>query len=113
MHRTIIGTLFVLFAVIFSDMALAVAKDARVAFVRGTVTATDKSINLPRLLQRDSRVEVGEIIDTGPKGLVQLVFPDSSMLYIKANSSVKPVSYTHLTLPTMLAQCRSRWSRWN
>ena len=21
-----------------------------------------------------------------------------------------PVSYTHLTLPTMLAQCRSRWS---
>jgi hypothetical protein len=34
-------------------------------------------------------VEVGEIIDTGPKGLVQLVFPDSSMLYIKANSSVK------------------------
>jgi hypothetical protein len=70
-------------------MALAVAKDARVAFVRGTVTATEKSINVPRLLQRDSRVEVGEIIDTGPKGLVLLVFPDSSMLYIKANSSVK------------------------
>ena len=89
MHRTIIGTLFVLFAVIFSDMALAIARDARVAFVRGTVTATDKSINVPRLLQRDSRVEVGEIIDTGPKGLVQLVFPDSSMLYVKANSSVK------------------------
>ena len=82
MRRTITGTLFVLFAVIFSDMALAIAKDARVAFVRGTVTATDKSINLPRLLQRDSRVEVGEIFDTGPKGLVQLVFPDSSMLYI-------------------------------
>ena len=89
MRRTITGTLFVLFAVMFSDMALAVAKDARVAFARGTVTATDKSINVPRLLQRDSRVEVGEIIDTGPKGLVQLVFPDSSMLYIKANSSVK------------------------
>ena len=23
---------------------------------------------------------------------------------------LEPVSYTHLTLPTMLAQCRSRWS---
>ena len=23
---------------------------------------------------------------------------------------LRPVSYTHLTLPTMLAQCRSRWS---
>lgn len=89
MRRAITGTLFVFFAVIFSDMALAVAKDARVAFARGTVTATDESINVPRLLQRDSRVEVGEVIDTGPKGLVQLVFPDSSMLYIKANSTVK------------------------
>ena len=26
---------------------------------------------------------------------------------------VAPVSYTHLTLPTMLAQCRSRWSRYH
>ena len=24
-----------------------------------------------------------------------------------------PVSYTHLTLPTMLAQCRSRWSAYD
>lgn len=89
MNRAIAGTLLVLLATIFSSTALAVARDARVAFVRGTVTATDKSINVPRLLQRDSRVEVGEVIDTGPKGLVQLVFPDNSMLYIKANSSVK------------------------
>jgi len=89
MKRTIAGTLFILFAIIFSSTALAVARDARVAFVRGTVTATDQSINVPRLLQRDSRVDVGEVIDTGPKGLVQLVLPDNSMLYIKANSSVK------------------------
>lgn len=89
MYRTLTATLFVLFTIIFSSTALAVARDARVAFVRGTVTATDTSINVPRLLQRDSRVEVGEVVDTGPKGLVQLVFPDNSMLYIKANSSVK------------------------
>ena len=76
MNRAISGTLFALFAIVFSDMALAVAKDARVAFARGTVTATESTINVPRLLQRDSRVEVGEVIETGPKGLVQLVFPD-------------------------------------
>jgi len=89
MTKAITGTLLLLFAILFSSATLAVAKDARVAFVRGTVTATDQSINVPRLLQRDSRVEVGEVVDTGPKGLVQLVFPDNSMLYIKANSSVK------------------------
>ena len=89
MNRAISGTLFVLFTIVFSDMALAVAKDARVAFARGTVTATESTLNVPRLLQRDSRVEVGEVIETGPKGLVQLVFPDHSMLYIKANSIVK------------------------
>jgi len=89
MNRPIAGTLFVLLAIIFSNTAFAVAKDARVAFVRGTVTAIEPSINVPRLLQRDSRVDVGEVIDTGPKGLVQIVFPDSSMLYIKASSSVK------------------------
>jgi hypothetical protein len=89
MNRAIAGTLLVLLAIIISNFALAIGKEARVAFVRGTVTATDKSLNVPRLLQRDSRVEVGEVIDTGPKGLVQLVFPDNSMLYIKANSSVK------------------------
>ena len=29
---------------------------------------------------------------------------------ISAEEGAKPVSYTHLTLPTMLAQCSSRWS---
>jgi hypothetical protein len=89
MTRRITCTLFVLLTIFFSNTAFAIAKEARVAFVRGTVTATDPSIDVPRLLQRDSRVEVGEIINTGPKGLVQLVFPDNSMLYIKADSSVK------------------------
>ena len=30
--------------------------------------------------------------------------------YEKLGTPFKAVSYTHLTLPTMLAQCRSRWS---
>ena len=29
----------------------------------------------------------------------------------EATRDTAPVSYTHLTLPTMLAQCRSRWAR--
>jgi hypothetical protein len=89
MTRRIACTLFVLLTIFFSNTAFAIAREARVAFVRGTVTATDPSIDVPRLLQRDSRVEVGEVISTGPKGLVQIVFPDNSMLYIKADSSVK------------------------
>ena len=39
-----------------------------------------------------------------PKGVV----PD--MWHQTLREGVGAVSYTHLTLPTMLAQCRSRWS---
>jgi hypothetical protein len=89
MNKATTRLLVLFFAIIISNNVLAIAQDARAAFVRGTVTATDSSNNLSRLLQRDSRVEVGEVIETGPKGLIQIVFPDSSMLYIKANSAVK------------------------
>lgn len=74
---------------IFSGTVLAESNVARVAFLRGAVTATDEATGIPRLLQRDSRVEVGEVISTGPKALAQLVFPDNSMLYIKSDSAVK------------------------
>nr|WP_199163256.1 hypothetical protein [Elizabethkingia sp. ASV34] len=37
---------------------------------------------------------------------VRLSRPRSKMLLIMA----RPVSYTHLTLPTTVALCRSRWS---
>ena len=46
--------------------------------------------------------------------------PERPVIFTKADSALlnngkpffipDPVSYTHLTLPTMLAQCRSRWS---
>ena len=90
MKKEIAQTLFIIFiAFIFSGTVLAESNVARVAFLRGAVTATDDVTKVPRLLQRDSRVEVGEVISTGPKALVQLVFPDSSMLYIKSDSAVK------------------------
>ena len=34
---------------------------------------------------------------------------DISQLLLMNNALV-PVSYTHLTLPTMIIRCRSRWS---
>ena len=40
------------------------------------------------------------------------VFPPYLVLRMAWNRGINfgSVSYTHLTLPTMLAQCRSRWS---
>ncbi len=86
-HMRILFIALIVF--IFSGTVLAESNVARVAFLRGAVTATDEATGVPRLLQRDSRVEVGEVISTGPKALAQLVFPDNSMLYIKSDSVVK------------------------
>ena len=50
---------------------------------------------------------------TGPEGqtvrkvLIEEALEIASELYL----SVTPVSYTHLTLPTTLCMCRSRWWR--
>ena len=32
------------------------------------------------------------------------------LLYLAVTCSIRPVSYTHLTLPTRACRCRSRWS---
>ena len=59
---------------------------ARAALIRGQVTASDSTTT--RNLKRNDLIGVGETIKTGPKGLGQLVFPDRSMLYIKASSEL-------------------------
>jgi len=74
-------------------LLLAAAQQARVAFLRGEVTALDEASGARRTLARDSRVAPGEVIETGPKALAQIVFPDRSMLYIKASSRVKLEQY--------------------
>ena len=35
---------------------------------------------------------------------------DITSFYFKAEDGGKPVSYTHLTLPTKNSPCRSRWA---
>jgi len=72
-----------------AEEALGAGQNARVTFLRGEVFALDEPSGVRRALARDSHVEAGEIIETGPKALAQLVFPDRSMLYVKADSRVK------------------------
>jgi hypothetical protein len=62
---------------------------ARVLFLRGTVTATDEATKVPRLLRKNSRLETGDVVETGPKGLAKIVFPDKSLVFLKASSILK------------------------
>lgn len=91
-HRAL-GLLLTLALLLAAFPVWAESQSARVVMKRGAVTAVDDETLTPRLLRRDSRVEAGETIVTGPKGLVQLVFPDKSLLYIKADSKVKIEAY--------------------
>jgi hypothetical protein len=73
-------------------LAFAVQADdnrGRVMYLRGSVTALDGTTGVPRLLRADSHVRLGEIIETGPGSVVQIVFPDRSMLNVKSDSQVK------------------------
>ena len=64
----------------------------RVIYLRGSVTATNTH-GVPRLLRQDSRVKPGDEIETGPKAVIQLVFPDGAMLQIKRSSKVVIEAY--------------------
>ncbi|MGD2136828.1 MAG: FecR domain-containing protein [Gammaproteobacteria bacterium] len=65
----------------------------RVMYIRGSVTALDETTGVPRILRADSHVRLGEIIETGPKSVVQIVFPDRSMLHVKSETKVKVETY--------------------
>jgi len=92
-------TTFILMALILTVslllplQAVAKAQTAKVVFLRGNVTATDATTSSPRKLRRGSRVEVGETIRTTNKALAQLVFPDKSILLVRANSQVQIEAY--------------------
>ncbi len=68
--------------------ALAQKDSGRIVFLRGSVAATDSN-GVTRQLKRDDRIFAGDTLESGPKGLAQIVFPDSSMLYIKPDSTVE------------------------
>jgi len=62
---------------------------ARIMFLRGVVTATDEITQAPRILRKNSRVEAGDLLETGPKGLIKIMYPDSSMIFLKSSSKLK------------------------
>ena len=72
-------------------------------------TATAGLLSLPALA--DVKVGMITTLSGGGAGLGVDV-RDGFMLAIEQSgrTDIEAVSYTHLTLPTMLAQCRSRWS---
>ena len=82
-----IGLLFI------TTSAFADDNRGRVMYLRGSVTATDGTTGIPRILRADSRVRLGEIVETGPKSVVQIVFPDRSMLHVKSDSKIKVEEY--------------------
>ena len=65
---------------------------------------THRGLSGPAILQASSYWRPGEDIE-----IDLLPGSDANEILLAARAS-QPVSYTHLTLPTMLAQCRSRWS---
>ena len=69
-----------------------------------------------KILDQNSQV-VGNVIELPAENMWQTVLYSTSDNDLVANSFNSlgivdrvPVSYTHLTLPTIAAECRSRWS---
>ena len=62
-----------------------------------------------------NEMEINNLPDAEFKTLVIRMLKElsedlSSIKKIQSEMKDTPVSYTHLTLPTSLAECRSRWS---
>jgi len=90
-----IFSLLFLGLLIFSQASIAVdkAQTAKVVFLRGDVSASDENATSLRQLSRGSQVAVGETVTTAAKAVAQLVFPDKSILLVKANSEVLIEAY--------------------
>ena len=53
------------------------------------------------------RPEIGDYLRS--QGISRL-YSHQAEMFVRAGEGESPVSYTHLTLPTTLVRCRSRWS---
>jgi hypothetical protein len=74
--------------------ALGQDDSGRVVFLRGATSATDSSGHT-RPLQLDDPVYSGDTVESGPRGVAQIVFPDSSMLYVKPGSRIQIEQYLY------------------
>jgi len=78
--------LFCLACLLFSLPAISADQKARVSLVRGGVTVSINGATWK--LRRNDKIAIGSTLTTSSKGLVQIIFPDKSMIYLKANSSI-------------------------
>jgi hypothetical protein len=70
----------------------AAQRAARAMLVRGEVAVTDAR-GQSRALQKDDLVRLGDTLETGPRGFLQLVFDDRMILALKANSQLRVESF--------------------
>ncbi len=68
---------------------------ARVVFLRGDVKAISQFDGKERQLRRDAVVYKKDIIKVGLKGLLQIIFTDKTLLYLKANTRIKLSEYLY------------------
>ena len=86
MYKASVISHFFLLVLLFTGSAShADDNRGRITYLRGAVTATDDT-GVPRILRADSRVRLGEIVETGANSVVQIVFPDRSMMHLKPNT---------------------------
>jgi hypothetical protein len=84
-NTSVISSFLLLLLLTLSTVSLADDNRGRITYLRGAVTATDDT-GVPRILRADSRIRLGEIVETGPNSVVQIVFPDRSMMHLKPNT---------------------------
>ena len=80
------------------------------AIVSATENRNEK-VNIHWLVDRNSRFSSDAWKSTSIDPSIQQAFMKVAIVQVDGAGAMDiAVSYTHLTLPTMLAQCRSRWS---
>ncbi len=82
-----LGAVLAAFVLLWGANAWGAEQRARASLVRGEVVAVNADGERP--VRRNDLISVGDLVRTGPKGLAQLVFPDRSMVYVKAASEMK------------------------
>ena len=86
-NTSVPGSLLLLLLLSFGSASHADDNRGRITYLRGAVTATDDT-GVPRILRADSRIRLGEIVETGPNSVVQIVFPDRSMMHLKPGTKL-------------------------